>query len=86
MQQFAAEFLRLHITQDISAQRTDGVRQGRHAKSRIKFLRDCAAAHDLALLQHQRFKSALGQIKRRDQRVMPTTNHGNFLSDGHASG
>src|SRR6516225_2874335 len=42
-----------------------------------------AAAYHLPAFQHQRLESALGQIKCRDQSVVPAADNDHFLSERH---
>src|SRR5438477_11851535 len=57
--------------------------QRRSKKSRMKLFRYRATAHHLAAFQHHRFESALGQIKRGDQSIVPAADDHYFLSQGH---
>ena len=66
--------LQLHVTDDVRPKRPGRVRENRTAEARIKFFRDRGAAGLRPTLQHQRFVSRFGEIKRGDQPVVTSAN------------
>ena len=51
----------------------------------MKLFRDSAAADNFAPFQNQRLESTLGQIKRRDERIVTAADECYALSYGHVS-
>ena len=66
--------LQLHVAHHAGQNRPRGMRQRRTAKAGMKFISHRRAANLRVALDHQRFVSRLGQIKRRDQPIVTAAN------------
>jgi|SRR6266404_1892342 len=73
MQHVTLISLELHICGDVSAQRTDGVRESGCAKAGMEFFGNGAAADELAALENEGLETAFGEIEGGDERVVTTT-------------
>src|SRR5580658_227358 len=82
-QNFAIEFMKLQVTCNVGAKRSDRVRKSRSVKPWMKFLGDGAAADHFAALQNERPETALCEIKRSDQSGVATADESYALADGH---
>jgi hypothetical protein len=56
---FAAEFVELHVERDVCAERAKSVCERRRMEARMKLLGDCAAADKFAALENNGFETAL---------------------------
>ena len=70
MQHVTLISLELHICGDVSAQRTDGVRESGCAKAGMEFFGNGAAADELAALENEGLETAFGEIEGGDERIV----------------
>ena len=66
-----------------ATKRPKSMRERGSAETRMKFFRHRTAANHFAAFENNRFKAALRQIKRGNQRVVTTANEHYLLSDRH---
>jgi hypothetical protein len=73
----------LQIAGNVSAERTESVRQGRSTEAGMKFLGDGAAADHFAAFEDEGLEATLGEIKSGDKSVVTPADKNHALSDGH---
>ena len=83
-QDFAIELLRREVASHIRAKRPHRMRQGGNAEPRMKFLGHGAASNNFAAFEHHGLESALRQVIRGDQGVVPSAYDRDLLPDRHA--
>src|SRR5215472_15399843 len=77
------EFLELHVTSNVGAQRPNAVRERGGAEAWMKFLGDRSAPDHFAAFENERLEAALGKVEGSDESVVTRADDNYALSDGH---
>ena len=79
----AIAFMKLEVPGNVRAKRADGVGKSGSSETVVKFLGDGASADHFASFKYERLESALCEIERGDESVVPAADKSYALSDGH---